>query len=510
MQAFKPKKTKIMKILNIIRKLSFGILISAFLVGCTDLEVDLLDSTLDNGADGNATEILSALYVNTTSSFDSNDSAYALENITSDLSIPPTRTTGDWADGGKWRNLHTHSWTSSHEEINRAWTSLNRNTFGASEVLFWGGNDQEVAEAKFLRAYAMWQLADLFGVVPIREVDEPVEVNPIILSRQEAMDRVIQDLNDAISTLPSSGPANHNVATKEAAYALKARVFLNKAVYDADAPGSYNFSTADMNEVIASADEVTGAGYTLTDDYYLNWRASGTENIFVSVNDMFPYWFPYLSSNQGGWNGFSITPEMYDLYGADDDRLGKGPGTTGYVFDSNDFDPSDDALNIPQGILVGQQYKKNGELIDGVNYAKETQLLGADPNAGYKLLKNTPDFSTKLVYFRYADVLLMKAEAILRGGTSSDTALDIINEIRTSRNATPLAAVTLDDILDERGREMQWESIRRTDQIRFGTFLSGTWTAKETVTEDYKWIYPIPVVQVALNPNLEQNPGYDE
>ncbi|MDO5971782.1 RagB/SusD family nutrient uptake outer membrane protein [Flavivirga aquimarina] len=497
-----------MKILNISRKLSLGILISTFLVGCTDLEIDNIDSIIPEEEGGNPTEILSALYLNISGVYGAYNNAHALENVTSDLHIPPTRTTGDWADGGNWRSLHSHDWTPTHPEVNAAWTSLNRNIFAASEVLFWGGSDQEIAEAKFLRAYAMWQLTDLFGVVPIREVDEPVEINPIILSRQEALDRVIQDLNDAITALPSSAPANHNVATKEAAYALNARVYLNKAVYEADAPGSFNFSTTDMNEVIASADGVIDAGYTLTDDYYLNWRASGTENIFVSVNDMFSYWLPYLSSGQGGWNGFSITPELYDLYDTGDDRLGKGPGTTGYVFDSNDFDPSDDALNIPQGILVGQQYRKNGELLEGVNYVKETQLLGADPNAGYKLMKNIPDFPTKIVHFRYADVLLMKAEAILRGGTSSDTALDIINEIRASRNATLLTDVTLDDILEERGREMQWESVRRTDQIRFGTFLSGTWTEKSGTTDDHKWIFPIPEVQVSLNPNLEQNPGY--
>lgn len=501
-----------MKILDITRKFFLRISVAASIIfmGCTDLEIDNVDSIIPEETGGNPTEILSALYRSFAGNYNTYEQSSGLQNMPSDLMITPIRTTGDWANGGRFIQIHTHDWTPNQEDLTAVWSRLNRNIFNASEVIFYGGSEQQVAEAKFLRAFAMWQLLDFFGVVPVRQVDEPVSVDPAVFSRQEALQFVIQDLNEALAILPSMGPSNHDFATKEAVYALQARISLNKAVYEADGPGAYSFSVEDMNAVIANTDKIIGAGYELDDDYFVNWRGEGTENIFVSVDNMSRLWQPYLSTNQGGWNGFSITPELFDLYESGDDRLGKGPGTSGYVYDESDFDPADDSVLIPQGILAGKQYKKNGVELEGIDYQREVKLLGADPNEGYKIMKNSPDANTKFVFLRLGDVLLMKAEAILRGGSSSDTALDIINELRDKRNATPLVSITLEDILAERGREMQWDAIRRTDQIRFGTFLSGKWTEKNEVSEDYRWVYPIPALQVALNPNLDQNPGYPE
>ncbi|MDL5510370.1 RagB/SusD family nutrient uptake outer membrane protein [Arenibacter sp. M-2] len=501
-----------MKILNIKTGLflSTSIVASIFFIGCTNLEIDNVDSIIPEEEGGNPTEILNALYRSFAGNYNTYEQSSGLQNMPSDLMITPIRTTGDWANGGRFIQIHTHEWTPNQEDLNSVWSRLNRNIFNASEVIFYGGSNLQVAEAKFLRAFAMWQLLDFFGVVPVRQVDEPVTIDPKVYTRKEALQFVIQDLNEAVADLPSLGPSNHDFATKEAVYALQARIALNKAVYESEGPGTFSFNVEDMNNVIANADKIINSGYALDDDYFVNWRGEGTENIFVSIDNMSKLWQPYLSSNQGGWNGFSITPELYDLYESDDDRLGKGPGTSGYVFNEADFDPADESVLIPQGILVGKQYKKNGEELSGIDYQKNVKLLGADPNEGFKMMKNSPDADTKFVFLRLGDVVLMKAEAILRGGSSSDSALDIINELRDKRNATPLVSITLDDILAERGREMQWDAIRRTDQIRFGTFLSGTWTEKKAVSEDYRWVYPIPALQVALNPNLEQNPGYPD
>jgi hypothetical protein len=100
----------------------------------------------------------------------------------------------------------------------------------------------------------------------------------------------------------------------------------------------------------------------------------------------------------------------------------------------------------------------------------------------------------------------MKAEAIHRGGTSSETALGLVNELRQTRGATPLGALTDADLLDERGRELYWEGIRRIDQVRFGTF-DDTWSFKD-VTESFRVLFPIPQQALDSNPNLQQNEGY--
>jgi hypothetical protein len=99
----------------------------------------------------------------------------------------------------------------------------------------------------------------------------------------------------------------------------------------------------------------------------------------------------------------------------------------------------------------------------------------------------------------------MKAEALLRTGKAAE-GLVIVNQIRTNRGATPFASLTLDNLLDERSRELYWEGWRRNDLIRFGKFL-GSWTEK-SASGDERLLFAIPSEQLAVNPNLTQNPGY--
>jgi hypothetical protein len=110
---------------------------------------------------------------------------------------------------------------------------------------------------------------------------------------------------------------------------------------------------------------------------------------------------------------------------------------------------------------------------------------------------------------RYSDIILMKAEAILRGGTPTlgHTALSLVNSLRANRTTSPAwTTVTLDNIYAERARELAWETWRRNDMIRFGKF-EGTWGLK-TDNDVNKRIFPIPTSAFQVNPNLVQNPGY--
>ena len=149
-------------------------------------------------------------------------------------------------------------------------------------------------------------------------------------------------------------------------------------------------------------------------------------------------------------------------------------------------------------------------------FTKEVKLRETDPNTleitGVRVIKYPFDYATAgdfktndFVMFRYADVLLMKAEALLRT-TNAPDALTIVNSIRTIRGATALGSVDLNALLDERGREMYWEGYRRQDLIRFGKFLQ-PWQGKEA-SDPKNLLFPIPSTQLAVNPNLTQNPGY--
>ena len=137
-------------------------------------------------------------------------------------------------------------------------------------------------------------------------------------------------------------------------------------------------------------------------------------------------------------------------------------------------------------------------------------------NMGYRNIKFYPDNTSlnrnqnnDVPMFRYSDILLMKAEAILRGGTPTQgqTALSLVNQLRAVRTtAAPWATVTLDSIYEERSREFSWETWHRNDMIRFGKY-EGAWGFK-TNTDIYRRIFPIPNTALLLNPKLTQNPGY--
>jgi hypothetical protein len=187
-----------------------------------------------------------------------------------------------------------------------------------------------------------------------------------------------------------------------------------------------------------------------------------------------------------------------------------------------------DRINI--GFLAGQQYDltTDAPLTDRTGapliFTPEVKNIETGANlevTGIRPLKYFPDYANynspdnDFVYFRLSDVLLMKAEAILRGGNATNTgsygntALSIVNAIRThpSRSASTMTSINLDQLLDERGRELWWEGWRRQDLIRFGKFLQ-PFQEKNYQSDPKYLLFPIPADQLAVNPNLVQNTGY--
>ena len=125
-------------------------------------------------------------------------------------------------------------------------------------------------------------------------------------------------------------------------------------------------------------------------------------------------------------------------------------------------------------------------------------------------MKYHPAFYDKYILLRFGEVYLNMVEAKVRGGSdpsSPTTALQDINALRALRGAPALGAVTLDDVLDERGRELYWEGLRRIDLIRFGKF-NEPWAEKGPNTDAYRVLFCIPQLAIDSNPNLKQNKGY--
>jgi hypothetical protein len=490
----------------------FGALGLFLFQACTDLEPEERDSIVlvDEGGGfvpGDPAALLASAYTDLGAFTDQNN-IYALFSHTSDEMIPPTRGV-DWGDNGVWRTLHQHTWDATHPAVLGTWNQLNQRAFKCNQILASNPSAQQAAEAKFLRAFYRFHVMDLFGQVPNREVDEGVDVNPRVFTRSEAFDLIVQDLEEALPNLPATGPvATNSSATQAAANTLLARLYLNKAVYTAArAEGPYQFDAADMNKVIQYCDAVTAAGYGLETEYFTNFSTGATKEIIFTSPEGTPQnrWFMTLHYNQNpsGWNGFTTLADFYNKFEDGDQRKGNYPTPDGSNFSG-----------IGRGFLFGQQYKDDGSiLIDTrtqkpLSFTLDVPLSGAATDKGVRVIKYHPANSGQYIFFRYADVLLMKAEAIHRGGTDpgGQTALQIVNELRQVRGASQLASLSDADLLDERGRELYWEGIRRIDQVRFGTF-DDEWESK-TVTDPTRVLFPIPQQALDSNPNLSQNPGY--
>ena len=493
-------------------------------VSCTKLDEDLRSDIPRSEADklANVNALLKATYDGLQLPFQDQANVWALQEHSTDEAIPPTRA-GDWDDNGVWRVLHTHTWNADHTYVRDVFNNLLGVTFNATNVLSFKPTAQQAAEAKFLRALAMYTVLDLYNQVPFREPGENLLNAPKVLKGLDALNFIITDLNAIIPDLPANSQAY--VANKDAAKVLLMKCYLNKGVYaKRDAP---TFDAADMNQVITLADQITATTkYNLSANFYDNFAPNNAdiskELIFTQQNG------PGINRNGnsarsryyctlhykspipgGGWNGFTTLSDFYDKFEATDKRRGDSyPGFT-------------DSSGLKVGLLLGQQFDKNGNALTDrsgsrpLSFTREIKLIETGANlevTGIRVVKYVPDLyngdnvNNDYVFFRYADVLLMKAEALVRTNAAA-AALPIVNSIRTKRLASALATVTLDNLLDERGRELYWESWRRQDLIRFGKFLQ-PFQEKPNTSGKERLVYPIPNAALAVNPNLEQNTGY--
>lgn len=487
---------------------------------CTDLEVTETDSIVTapegdfQGVDaaGNLTAAYNALALQNTQ-----ENLYALCEATTDELFIPTRGT-DWGDNGVWRDLAKHTWNASHQFNLAAWNFLNSTVYGTNQILHPATTKTPLqeAEAKFIRAYFMFWILDLWHQVPFRDADEGPEVNPTVLSAQEAFDFIVADLEAALPALPATkaGEIDKQIkASQAAARMMLAKMYLNKHVYVGAEPNA-----ADMDKVIGYVDAIAADGYELQDGFFGIFAPSAdSETILYSNGQYASRIWGSLHYNQGretdntggGWNGFVTPAEFYAKFeGPADENLvgGDQEERRGYV----------PAESLGIGFLVGTQGGPGGPVKarSGQNlvFTKNvTSLTGQPDYTGIRLLKYHPtinmpgSWANHLMLLRYADAHLMKAEALLRKGNSAE-ALTLVNELRTLRKASALGSLTEENLLDERGREMYIEGWRRNDLIRFDKF-----SAQFGFVEDespQRNVFPIPDVALGSNPNLKQNEGY--
>ena len=513
-----------------IRKIFFFSFLSLALINCTKLDEEfpgqLTQDQVGTAAGGSASALLQGVYRSLRTNFQDQARVYALWEITSDELIAPTRG-GDWDDNGAWRVLHTHKFDGDHVRIREVFNDLGGTVYAATDMLRFNPTAQQAAEAKYLRAFAEFMILDGWDQVPYRDVGASTAEAPHVKAGVEAASWLIDTVNAILPNLPD-GP--NTVANKDAARVLLMKLFLNKGAYaNRQTP---TFAPADMQQVITLADQVINSNrYTFSANYFDNFAPANTtigkENIWVlenvagtdygTGNTIRTRYHSTMHYNQqpSGWNGFSTLSDFYNKFEAADKRRGA-------AYPANDPAYSNPGNHINVGFLVGQQYdmKTGAALKDRTGaplaFTPQVSLLEKGTNlevTGIRAYKYPIDYlradngftDNDYVFFRLADVQLMKAEALLRTGQAA-AALTIVNQLRANRGATALASLTLDNLLDERGRELYLESWRRQDLIRFGKFLQ-PWQEKPQSDPKYL-IFPIPNGQLAANPNLEQNPGY--
>ncbi|GAB3539378.1 RagB/SusD family nutrient uptake outer membrane protein [Pontibacter brevis] len=365
------------------------------------------------------------------------------------------------------------------------------------------------AEARFLRAYQYWVAMDLFGNPPFITENDPIgKYFPPQISRAELFDYVESELLAIEPLMVAPRQNEYGRADQAAVWALLARLYLNAEVYTGEAR---------YTDAITYANNVINSGYMLEENYRelfladnhlnnsetilaINYDGTRTQNyggttyiVNAAVNAaMNPAAFGIPG---GGWGGVRATEELPSLF----------PTTTGIIDE--------------RAMFYGDNYEiENVAVFDEgpkVTKFKNITSTGAiAPSPGGTFV------STDFPLFRLAEMYLVYAEAVLRGGTGGDmnTAINYINTLRarahdgTSGNVN---SINLDFILEERGRELYWEAHRRTDLIRYGRLTSGEylWPWKggvkegRGVSENYR-LYPIPATDIIANPNLTQNNGY--
>lgn len=494
---------------------------------CTDLKENVLDEQLGGDLVNNPSNIQSLInppYASLRRTIEWYD-YWALQEVSTDEVIIPTRGT-DWYDNGAWQELHLQTWNSDHIRMKNVWDALNQGVSRANTAIHYIGQFDQTAtteldinEARFLRAYYMYLIDDLFGQVPYRDADElDFSTSPVVMNRKDATDFIIAEVKAVLPNLKEKGEVGSERVTKGAAQALLAKLYLNYEVYAGEPKWA---------ETIQYCDDLINSGiYTVTNDYWEMFQK------FVEDNDEFILRVPMDDNVDMGsgsvWANFTL---HYSQVVGNINSTWNGPSTTKTFFDTwdqvNDGRFYDDRnigeLGFNQGFMSGQQYSVTGEALEQRNgdpliFVPEVNLQSSAENAGIRVNKFAPNPNTERQFsspndvpiMRISDIYLIRAEAKLRNGDAAGALADV-NYIRARRSAAGktlplLASVTLDDILKERGFELYWEGLRRQDLIRFGKFTDA-WQEKP-VTDAAKDLFPLPTSAVDVNENLTQNPSY--
>ena len=472
---------------------------------------------------------------------------FCAQEVSADAIVMPPNASG-WDDGGAYRRMHYQTWNSEQDHVKNIWSWFYQGALLCNKIIEQietgviptpsdTEKTQGLAELRAMRAYYYWQICDNFGDAPL--VTTTAMDLPAKNTRREIFDFVENELIEVIPNLSEEVGGNYyGRMTKWAAKALLANLYLNAQVY---------INEARWNDCITQCDDIINSGkFTLAENYKDLFRALGVESCKEIIFTI-PYDENFATGNSifmFSWHG-----ELKKKYNTIDTPWGCGSamGVTQFIDTYNEKDS-----RLADTWLMGQQlaadgtplygtYDKMGEPliytkdIPSGNYTSE--LEGYRMNK-FEVAENSYSSSnTDIPVFRYAEIMMMKAECLLRTGKSGAGTLVTQVRQRAFKDNPELATVTdsqlagntcyqygyVEDykivdrgntdpiqfgrMYDELGWEFAWEMHRRRDAIRFGIYTTKSWLSHKP-EGDYRSVFPIPETVLTSNPNLEQNPNY--
>ncbi|PRD54352.1 RagB/SusD family nutrient uptake outer membrane protein [Sphingobacterium gobiense] len=524
---------------------------------CTDLTENAYDQLLTDNFYNNRNEVISAVlrpytHANAWITPSGQDGWWRPAELSADQLAWPTKGRHG-EDGGKWKRLHYHTWTVDEGGLANAW-----------RLMYWGMGlcndpianiadrasadmgitDEEkasfIAELKLLRAFHYLKIMDLFGNIPVvTVVGEPQQ--PETVDREEVFHFIESEILENIELVPELSSAMLGRMSKAGGYAMLVELYLNAEVWT---------GTPRWDDCIAAADHlINGQGGAQNGVMELDPNIEdqfGTTN-HLSKEVIFSIAYDYSRANfQPSWTGEFYHFQQREIYG------GGRNGNNGVVvipgvyqkYADGDLRKSSwllagDQLNFATGepVLGSEEYNgrplvfvdeirrisaggtsstmSDGEENSGIRFNKYklgNQLEGVDGTPIDENYNNT-DWNV----YRLTWVYFAKAEALMRknNGKATQEAVELINlckkraftEADWQAYAYTTSSLTLEELLEERGREFIFEGFRRNDLIRFDKFHNTTWWDHNT-SDAYRTLFPIPQQQRDMNPNLQQNPGY--
>lgn len=477
--------------------------------------------------------------------YSGNSNFFRTQEVTADEVVIPARPNG-WVDDGSYRRLHEHRWTNTDGTAGN-WSTAYSGITNCNRLIYQiesgvvpvaSGKEETLAEIRALRASYYYVLCDLYGNVPI--VDR-FDVEPGFLptqsTRQQVYDFVISEINTAMPLLSDEvSQTYYGRFNKWAAKALLAKMYLNAGVYT---------GTAKWDSCIAVCDEIINSGkYTLSPTQKAIFA---TEN---STNSEIIFAIPFDEKYAAGFNlqMETLQPENQATYNLQASSWGGIAAIPQYI---DTYDPEDQRLK--DNWIQGQQYTSTGAPINGTLGAfngKPLVFINAMPGVdsseevhGFRLGKfefkvgGLTNLSNDAPLFRLTDIMMIKAECLLRTGRA-DEAAAIVSTVRARSFTSDPAKATVtgaqlqqgssydygrrdhvgttheggNDVqfgrfLDELGWEFNQEPHRRQDLIRWGIFTKKSWLS-HVPNGDYRVLMPIPADALNTNSNLKQNTGY--